>query len=247
MPRGGGRDGFLWLPVKFLIRCKHPARALPASATAGAFSTSAQYYPSSEPRKEDAVDLCIVGERPRRRKRRHSPFKSETGNETRNKANYITSTSSVVAWLGDIREEMGVEVYPARRERHAGQEGVRCSDARRRADTPAHEGVALPFRARATLLADAAHASLSKYGVAMYDFRHEKEAQMYGIGVKEAWRVEEQHVPVFIPFYSSGQRTPHPRLDALRTHLRREYHMADGLVSISLVVGLDYKNQYIES
>ncbi|KAF8209279.1 hypothetical protein K438DRAFT_1754311 [Mycena galopus ATCC 62051] len=38
------------------------------------------------------------------------------------------------------------------------------------------------------------HASLSKHAVAMYDLRHEKEAQMYGIGVKEAWRFEEKHV-----------------------------------------------------
>ncbi|KAF8158747.1 hypothetical protein K438DRAFT_1986166 [Mycena galopus ATCC 62051] len=177
-----------------------------------------------------------------------------------NKANSITGPSSVVAWLGDIREEMGVEVYsatqflffpPARRERRARQE--------------AHEGVALPFRARVTLLAGGAHASVGKHAVAMYDLGHEKEAQMYEIGVKEAWRVECARctsrfslsffflpfpfLPLFIPFYSTprGQSTPHPRLGALRTHLRWEHDMADGLFRISPVVGLDSKNQYIES
>ncbi|KAF8166926.1 hypothetical protein K438DRAFT_1983972 [Mycena galopus ATCC 62051] len=106
-----------------------------------------------------------------------------------NKANYITSPSSVVAWLGDIREEMGVEL-------DAKDAPGRCGDARREADAPAHEGVALPFRARATLLAEGVRASLSKHAVAtrMYALKHEKVAQMYGM--KEAWRVEEEkHVP----------------------------------------------------
>ncbi|KAF8169993.1 hypothetical protein K438DRAFT_1982903 [Mycena galopus ATCC 62051] len=64
-----------------------------------------------------------------------------------------------------------------------------------------------------------------------------KKAQTYGIGVKEVWRVEEgKHVPVL-----------HPRLAALRTHLRRWLGVpADGLVKFSLV-GLDHKNPYIES
>ncbi|KAF8171387.1 hypothetical protein K438DRAFT_1982099 [Mycena galopus ATCC 62051] len=232
-----------------------------------------------------------LGGRPRTPKRHHSPVKSETGNETHSSLEWRTAypdhplarpvTSSGMRLLvesyviptphplqpdaqqGQLhyepeqchrvarRHQRGdgrlppnsSSLPPARREKHAGQDGVRCGDARRRADTPAHEVVALPL--------------------------HEKEAQMYGIGVKEAWRVEEEkHVPgvrraafsfsspfrslffpLFIPFYSTprGQSTPHPRLDALRAHLRWEYHMADCLVSIILVVGLNYKNWYIES
>ncbi|KAJ6458228.1 hypothetical protein C8R45DRAFT_1081675 [Mycena sanguinolenta] len=163
-----------------------------------------------------------------------------------NEANDITSPSSVVAWLGDIREEMGVEVY--------------C--ATQFLFSP-------PSPTRKTRRAGRANANLRKHAVAMYDLRHEKEAQMYGIAVKQAWHVEEEkHVPsvrrtslslpspfrslffpLVIPFYSTprGQSTSHPRLDALRTQLGWEYHMANGLVSISIVVGLDYKNQYIES
>ncbi|KAF8144507.1 hypothetical protein K438DRAFT_1782790 [Mycena galopus ATCC 62051] len=88
------------------------------------------------------------------------------------------------------------------------------------------------FRAWATLLTEGVHGSLSKQAVVVYDLRHGKEAQTYGIGIKEVWRVEDgKHVPA-----------------ALRTHLLGgwEYHIADGLVSISLVVGLDYKNPCIE-
>ncbi|KAF8166872.1 hypothetical protein K438DRAFT_1983920 [Mycena galopus ATCC 62051] len=240
-----------------------------------------------------------LGGRPRTPKRHHSPGKSETGNETHsslewrtaypdhplarpvtssgmrllvesyviptphplqthNKVNYITSPSSVIAWLGDIREEMGV-CHPI----------PLLSPQPDAKNTPGRTGRHASARRRRASVVRAGHASLSKHAVAMYDWRHEKEAQMYGIGVKEAWRVEEEkHVPgvrraafsfsspfrslffpLFIPFYSTprGQSTPHPRLDALRTHLRWEYHMADCLVSIILVVGLNYKNWYIES
>ncbi|KAF8171402.1 hypothetical protein K438DRAFT_1773246 [Mycena galopus ATCC 62051] len=90
--------------------------------------------------------------------------------------------------LGGTRKELGVEVYPgfaaahssspsAPRERCAGEEGVRRGDARRGADAPAHEWVALPFRARATLIAGGAHGSLAKQAVAMYGLRRGKEAQ----------------------------------------------------------------------
>ncbi|KAF8144487.1 hypothetical protein K438DRAFT_1782769 [Mycena galopus ATCC 62051] len=77
------------------------------------------------------------------------------------------------------------------------------------------------FRARATLLAEGAHGSLSRQAVAMYDLRHGKEAQTYEIGIKEVWRVEE--------------------VAAVGT----VYHMADGPVSISLIVGPDHKIPHI--
>ncbi|KAF8144495.1 hypothetical protein K438DRAFT_1992748 [Mycena galopus ATCC 62051] len=95
----------------------------------------------------------------------------------------------------------------------------------------------------------------------MYDLRRGKQAQTYGIGVKEVWCVEEgKHFPGSLSF-------PPSLLFSLlcffiqhlagKVHALRwppsahtygggwEYHMADGHVSIRLVVGLAYKNPYI--
>ncbi|KAF8166924.1 hypothetical protein K438DRAFT_1983970 [Mycena galopus ATCC 62051] len=72
--------------------------------------------------------------------------------------------------------------------------------------------------------------------VAMYDLRHGKEAQTYEIGVKEMWRVEEREYAKYTPSACT------PMVAAVGT----VYHMADGPVSISLIVGLDYKIPYIE-
>ncbi|KAF8143398.1 hypothetical protein K438DRAFT_1783800 [Mycena galopus ATCC 62051] len=93
----------------------------------------------------------------------------------------------------------------------------------------------MAFRAQATLLAEGTHGLLSRQAVAMYGLRHGTEAQTYEIGIKEVWHVEE------------GRQSTHPRPCTPRVAAGGTiYHMADGLVSISLVVGLDHKIPYIE-
>ncbi|KAJ6461366.1 FAD/NAD-P-binding domain-containing protein [Mycena sanguinolenta] len=176
-----------------------------------------------------------------------------------NKGNYIVSLSRVAAWLGSVAEELGAEVYPgfsgaqlllsssADAQDGQGREvrsvrGVITHDAgvtRQRTKSARFEaGVA--FRARATLLAEGAHGSLSKQAVAMYGLREGKEAQTYGIGLKEVWRVDP------------AKYVPGKVVHTLGWPISRdtygggwEYHMADGLVSIGLVIGLDYKNPYL--
>ncbi|KAJ7238105.1 hypothetical protein B0H12DRAFT_1025951 [Mycena haematopus] len=177
-----------------------------------------------------------------------------------NKGNYIASLSRVAAWLGTVAEDLGTEIYPgftgarlllspdsdaldAQGRAVRSVRGVVTHDAgltRQRTKSPRFEpGVA--FRARATLLAEGAHGSLSKQAIAMYDLRHGKEAQTYGIGVKEVWRVHpEKYAPGKV-IHTLGWPLPRDTYGG-----GWEYHMADGLVSIGLVIGLDYKNPYLE-
>ncbi|KAJ7435031.1 FAD/NAD-P-binding domain-containing protein [Mycena galericulata] len=177
-----------------------------------------------------------------------------------NKGNYVASLSRVAAWLGGVAEELGAEVYPgfagarlllsdtpdaadARGRPVRSVRGVVTHDAgltRQRTKSARFEpGVA--FRARATLLAEGAHGSLSKTAIAMYDLRADSEPQTYGIGLKEVWRVNpEKHVPGKV-IHTIGWP-----LDWRTYGGGWEYHMADGLVSIGLVVGLDYKNPWLE-
>ncbi|KAJ6536511.1 hypothetical protein DFH09DRAFT_931199 [Mycena vulgaris] len=177
-----------------------------------------------------------------------------------NKGNYIASLSRVAAWLGGIAEELGAEVYAgfagarlllsqsedatdAQGRAVRSVRGVVTHDAgltRQRTKSARFEpGVA--FRARATLLAEGAHGSLSKSAISMYDLRARSEAQTYGLGLKEVWRVPpERHVPGKV-VHTIGWP-----LDWGTYGGGWEYHMADGLVSVGLVVGLDYKNPWLE-
>ncbi|TEB26972.1 oxidoreductase [Coprinellus micaceus] len=177
-----------------------------------------------------------------------------------NKGNYIVSLSQYARWLANVAEnEYGVEIYPG----FAGaqlllSEAPDAKDAWGN-DVRSVRGVitnevgltkdfrmkssfepGMAFRSKVTLLAEGAHGSLSKQAIQMYDLRKESEPQTYAIGLKEVWRVDPseykpglvQHLvgwPLSSDTYGGGW----------------VYHMNDGLVSLGLVIALDYKNPYL--
>ncbi|CAE6474234.1 unnamed protein product [Rhizoctonia solani] len=165
-----------------------------------------------------------------------------------NKGNYVVSLSQFVRWLGSVAEESGVEIYPG----FAGAQllydvdgavrGVATHDAgldKRFHTKPSFEP-GMAFRARVTLLAEGAHGSLTKQAVKRFNLRAGKEPQTYGIGVKEVWRVDpKNHRPgevIHTMGYPIDWRTYSGGF---------VYHMDGGLVSLGLVIGLDYANPYI--
>lgn len=166
-----------------------------------------------------------------------------------NKGNYIISLSAFTRWLASIAEnEYGVEIYPG----FAGSQflfdslnnvsGVITNEVGLSKDFQSKSnfepGVA--FRAKVTLLAEGAHGSLSKIAIHRYQLARNVQPQTYGIGVKEVWRVDsDKHKP--------GQ-VIHTLGWPLDTHTYGGgfvYHMDGGLVSLGLVIGLDYKNPYL--
>ncbi|KAJ8700945.1 hypothetical protein PTI98_003919 [Pleurotus ostreatus] len=164
-----------------------------------------------------------------------------------NKGNYIVSLSQFTAWLGSVAEELGVEIYPG----FAGAQllysdkgvtGVITNevglDRQRRMKSTFEAGMA--FKAKVTLLGEGAHGSLSKTVISKYNLRANSQPQTYGIGVKEVWRVDpEQHQPGKV-VHTLGWP-----LDFRTYGGSWVYHMDDGLVSLGIVIGLDYKNPYL--
>jgi electron-transferring-flavoprotein dehydrogenase len=166
-----------------------------------------------------------------------------------NKGNYIVSLSRFTAWLGSIAEELGVEVYPGFAgasvvygESGDSVKGVVTNevglDRKRRMKDTFEPG--MEFRAKVTLLAEGAHGSLSKSVINKFNLRANSDPQTYGIGVKEVWRVDP------------SQYRPGEVLHTMGWPLNWKtygggwvYHMADGMVSLGLVIGLDYANPYL--
>ncbi|KAG6819548.1 hypothetical protein H0H93_010794 [Arthromyces matolae] len=177
-----------------------------------------------------------------------------------NDGNYIVSLSAFTRWLASIAEnEYGVEIYPG----FAGAQLLYSPD-RDALDpwgNPAQSvrGIitnevgltkgftakssfepGMAFNAKVTLLAEGAHGSLSKLAIQKYKLRKESQPQTYGIGVKEVWRVDPSK-------YEPGKVVHHLGwpLDTKTYGGGFIYHMADGLVSLGLVIGLDYPNPYL--
>lgn len=177
-----------------------------------------------------------------------------------NKGNYITSLSQFTRWLAGIAEnEYGVEIYPG----FAGAQLLlsETPDSKDAWGNDVHSvrGVitnevgltkdfrmkssfepGMAFRSKVTLLAEGAHGSLSKQAIQTYNLRKESEPQTYAIGLKEVWRVDPAK-------YTAGavQHFLGWPLDSTTYGGGWAYHMDDGLVSLGLVVALDYKNPYL--
>ena len=73
-----------------------------------------------------------------------------------------------------------------------------------------------------------------------YNLRDDCDPQLYGIGLKEVWEVENSNFKPGLVQHSVGWPLP-PNVYA-GTFM---YHMKPNLVHIGLVVGLNYKNPYI--
>ncbi|TFK35857.1 hypothetical protein BDQ12DRAFT_706547 [Crucibulum laeve] len=177
-----------------------------------------------------------------------------------NDGNYIVSLSQFTRWLAGIAEnDYGVEIYPGFAgaqlllspeadstdpwgNKVRGVQGVVTNEVgltrNFRMKSSFEPGMA--FRAKVTLLAEGAHGSLSKQAISMYDLRKEAQPQTYGIGLKEVWRIDpEQHRPGEV-VHTMGWP-----LDSKTYGGGFVYHMDEGLVSLGLVIGLDYKNPYL--
>ncbi|KAK9363966.1 hypothetical protein V1504DRAFT_414791 [Lipomyces starkeyi] len=165
-----------------------------------------------------------------------------------NSGNYIVSLSEVVKWLAAKAEELGVEVYPGFSvnellyDQSGAVAGIATNDMGiSRAGAPKDNFQrGMEFRAKVTLLAEGCHGSLSKRVIKKYDLRRGKDVQTYGIGLKEVWEVPEENWregevlhtmgwPLTSKVYGGGFM----------------YHFGERLVSVGLVVGLDYANPWI--
>ncbi|KAJ5024877.1 hypothetical protein J3E73DRAFT_258757 [Bipolaris maydis] len=165
-----------------------------------------------------------------------------------NHGNYIISLNQMVKWLGERAEEVGVEVYPgfAASEvlyNHEGVvRGVATNDlgiSREGKPKDSFER-GMEFHARVTLLGEGCHGSLSKQIIKKYDLRRDSQHQTYGLGIKEVWEVQPEKFKSGLVVHSLGYPLPKDTYGG-----GWMYHFGDNLVSIGLVVGLDYPNPWL--
>lgn len=168
-----------------------------------------------------------------------------------NKGNYIVSLSRVCAWLGEQAEAAGVEIYSGFaaskavwNEDRTGIKGVITGDMgldKERKPKDSFEP-GMEFHAPLTLFAEGAHGSLSVDIIKELKLREAvgAEPQTYGLGVKEVWRIKPEKHQAGLVTHTLGWP-----LDSKTYGGSWCYHMEDNMVSLGLVVGLDYENPYL--
>jgi electron-transferring-flavoprotein dehydrogenase len=160
-----------------------------------------------------------------------------------NHGNFVASLSEMGGWLADRAEELGVTIVPettAQKLLVAGGRvvGVRTGDRGRGRDGEelASYVPGSDIRARVTILAEGTQGHLS--GVALAQFGLQSRPQVWALGVKEVWEVQR---PL--------ERVMHTMGWPLRGGRKyREfggsfiYPLGEGMVSLGMVVGLDYRD-----
>ncbi|KAG0145430.1 hypothetical protein CROQUDRAFT_658749 [Cronartium quercuum f. sp. fusiforme G11] len=163
--------------------------------------------------------------------------------------NYIISLSKLTKWLSEKAEELGVEIYSG----FAGSELIYDENSKSIKGVITNEigldknyqpkktfEAGMKFYSKMLLLAEGCHGSLTKKVMNQFNLREGKDPQTYGLGLKEVWKIKDE-------VYEPGKI-----VHTLGWPLKMDtyggswmYHMEDNLISIGLVVGLDYPNPYL--
>ncbi|WP_336294203.1 electron transfer flavoprotein-ubiquinone oxidoreductase [Bartonella sp. CB169] len=161
---------------------------------------------------------------------------------------YIASLGDVCRWLSKKAEALGVEIYPGFSVSHTIQNdkgaiiGVLTDDMGLKKDgTPGENYMpGMVLLAKYTLIAEGARGSIAKQLIQKFDLSQGREPQKFGIGIKELWKVyNTKHKPGLVQHFTGWP------LDNNTGGGGFLYHQENNLISVGLVVHLDYKNPYL--
>ncbi|BBA36858.1 electron-transferring-flavoprotein ubiquinone oxido-reductase [Methylocaldum marinum] len=166
----------------------------------------------------------------------------------RNEGNYVISLGRLCRWLAERAEALGAEIFTGFAaadvlyDDAGAVAGVVTGDmgiARDGSKKPNYQpGVEL--RTPYTIFAEGCRGHLGKRLMERFELRRDIDPQHYGIGIKEIWRIDpSRHRPGHV-VHTLGWP-----LDNETEGGGFVYHGEDGLVSLGLIVALNYRNPYL--
>ena len=165
-----------------------------------------------------------------------------------NHGNYVISLNQLVKWLGQQAEARGIDClagFPGAELLYEGDRvvGVRTGDKGidKHGQRKGNFEPGVDLRAKVTILAEGARGSLTKQAVSRLKLDAGRFPQVYSIGVKELWEVPKGRLRKGAVLHTMG----HP-LDGRTFGGGFVYGFSDELVSVGLVVGLDYRDPFLD-
>src|SRR5215510_5924380 len=168
--------------------------------------------------------------------------------QMRNHGNYIISLGNLCRRLATQAEGLGVEIYPG----FAAAEVLYGEDGRVVGVATGNMGVGkdgqptanfqpgVELRGRYTLFAEGCRGSLTKTLFERFKLRDGVDPQTFGLGVKELWEIDPTRHKQGTIIHTVGW--PVDRSTYGGSFL---YHLENNQVAVGFVVGLDYKNPYL--
>ena len=176
-------------------------------------------------------------------------YKLPTPKPMHNEGNYIISLGQLCRFLAEQAETLGCEIYPGFAASKVlyndknevigvatGEVGVNKQGEH----TPNYQP-GMHLLAKQTLIAEGCRGELSLHIMDRYHLRDDSQPQTYGLGVKEIWQVEaNKHKPGTV-IHTVGWPMDHATYGGSFI-----YHLSNQRVALGFVVGLDYKNPWLD-
>jgi len=166
----------------------------------------------------------------------------------RNHGNYVISLGSLVRWMGQQAEQLGVEIFAgfAATEVLTGPQGEVVGVATgnlgigRDGQPTANFQSGVELHAHYTLFAEGSRGQLGRQLIAGRGLDSGRDPQSYAIGIKELWEVPaDRHQPGRVIHTAGWPLDPNTYGGSFM------YHMKDRQVAVGFVVGLGYSNPYL--
>lgn len=164
-----------------------------------------------------------------------------------NGGNYIMSLSQCCRWLAKEAEALGVMIIPgyaAVKPLYDGETiiGIETNEVGVEKDGTRGDRYqpGIKIFARQTVLAEGCYGFITEQVIERYHLRKNAQPQSYAIGVKEVWRVHNEAFEDGLAIHTIGWP-----LDADTYGGSFIYHYQKDRIAIGLVIGLDFKNPYL--
>ncbi|MEZ9232485.1 electron transfer flavoprotein-ubiquinone oxidoreductase [Vibrio amylolyticus] len=164
--------------------------------------------------------------------------------------NYVISLSKLCQWLAEQAEELGVEIFPGfaastiNYNDEGAVTGINTSDLGfdKNGNQKPNFEAGIELKAEYTLFAEGARGHLGKQLISQFNLDKGKQPQHYALGLKEVWQMPSdgaQNSGNIV--HSAGW----PLNESDSTGGGFLYHMGNNLVSVGLIVDLNYHNPYL--
>ena len=166
-----------------------------------------------------------------------------------NRGNYIVSLGRVCSWMNDQAQELGVDVFSGFAadqivfdETDSYVKGIATIDTGIDKNWEPKSGFqrGMEIHGKQVVFAEGCRGSLSERLMKKFELRKGCDPQSYGIGLKEVWEVPEKNIIPGLVEHTIGYPLSS---DVYGGSFM--YHVAPNLIHLGFVVGLDYKNPYL--
>ncbi len=174
-------------------------------------------------------------------------FRIPTPPQMKNHGNYIISLGELCRWLATQAEQLGANIFPSFAATDIIYEnGVVCGvitgdkGIDKQGKLTSHYQAGMNLYAKQTFFAEGCRGSLTQTLFGRFNLREHCDPQTYGLGIKELWEIPPNEHQAGSVIHTIGWP-----LDYQTYGGSFIYYLGKNLLAAGFVVGLDYKNPYL--